>query len=343
MPFSWESEEAVFRKEMERLPEYAEAASEMGCTRCLATVAPATDDRPYHENFEFHRTRFAEICEVLQKTNTWLGLGFRAAADLRQGKSFQFIHEQDALGLLLNMVSMPNIGLVVDLWDLVVAGGEVESIRSIPVNQVVAVQIADMPADTPLAELTEANRMLPGKTGKPDIAAALKILSEAGYEGPVTIKPAKKAADSRRRDPVAKAAGLAMHRAFKSADLPGAQTQAILRAEREEDERKAEAAGPSDDTSETAPAPSTASTTASTDRVDDRDELRAGRCEPVTLVFGAECHGGLGVIGVWNAMNVTVVFRGPRQETKKRPDPACGSGRSSCDAKARRLPDDSSD
>ena len=90
-PFAWDSDDSVFRKDMERLPEYAEAAAEVGCTRCLATVAPATNDRPYHENFEFHRTRFAEICEVLQKTNTWLGIGFRAAADLRQGKSFQFI------------------------------------------------------------------------------------------------------------------------------------------------------------------------------------------------------------------------------------------------------------
>lgn len=247
-PFAWDSDESVFQKEMERLPEYAEAAAEVGCTRCLATVAPATNDRPYHENFEFHRTRFAEICEVLQKTNTWLGIGFRAAADLRQGKSFQFIHEQDALGLLLNMIAAPNIGMVLDLWDYVAAGGEIENIRSIPMNQIVAVQIADMPADVSASELVEANRLLPGKTGKPDIGAALKILGEAGYEGPVTIKPAKKAADSRRRDPVARAAGLAMHLAFKSADLPGTQATAILRAEREAQERAADLASPAEET-----------------------------------------------------------------------------------------------
>lgn len=238
-PFSWESDEPVFRKEMQRLPEYAEAAAALGCTRCLATVAPATGVRPYHENFEFHRTRFAEICEVFQKTNTWLGIGFRAATDLRQGKAFQFIHEQDALGLLMNMVGMPNIGMVLDLWDYVVAGGDVENIRNIPVNQIVAVQIAEMPQNTPVSELKESNRLLPGANGKPDLGAALRILHEAGYEGPVTIKPSKTATDARRRDSMARTAGVAMNRAWKAAGLPGTHAMAIINAERDREDRQA--------------------------------------------------------------------------------------------------------
>ena len=229
-PFAWDSDEAVFRKDMERLPEYAEAAAALGCTRCLATVEPATNDRPYHENFEFHRTRFAEICEVLQKTNTWLGIGFRASADLRQGKSFQFIHEHDALGLLLNMVGTPNIGMILDIWDYVAAGGEIENMRSIPVNQIVAVQIADMSTDVATADLTEVNRLLPATTDKLEIGQALKILSEGGYEGPVTIKPCKTAADTRRRDPVAKAAAVAMHLTWQAAELPPTQVNSVLMA-----------------------------------------------------------------------------------------------------------------
>ncbi len=254
-PFSWESDEPVFRKEMQRLSEYAHAAAAVGCTRCLATVAPATNERPYHENFEFHRTRFAEICEVLQETNTRLGIGYRAAPELRQGKSFQFIHEHDALGLLLNMVGATNIGMVLDLWDYVVAGGTVENIGSIPVNQVVAVQIAEMPTDVPVFDLKESNRLLPGTSGKPDVGEALRILHEAGYEGPVTIKPSKASIDARRRDPIARNAGLAMNRVWKAAGLPGTQATAIINAERVREERIASQEDRESESSEVTAAP----------------------------------------------------------------------------------------
>ena len=194
--------------------------------------------------------------------------------------------------------------MILDLWDYVAAGGEIENIRSIPMNQIVAVQIADMPADVSASELVEANRLLPGKTGKPDIGAALKILAEAGYEGPVTIKPAKKAADSRRRDPVARAAGLAMHLAFRSADLPGTQTPAILRAEREAQERSASLVSPSEETGAAARG---------------RRKLALQGCAIRSTVFGVSGRRlpTLRRPGLW-----------PRKK-KKRPDPACGSGRSS--------------
>ena len=35
--------------------------SAINCLRCTATLSPAGDNRPYHENFEFHRHRLAEI------------------------------------------------------------------------------------------------------------------------------------------------------------------------------------------------------------------------------------------------------------------------------------------
>ncbi len=49
------ADEAVFEKKLARLAEYAQVAADIGCTRCVTFVAPASETRPYHENFEFHR------------------------------------------------------------------------------------------------------------------------------------------------------------------------------------------------------------------------------------------------------------------------------------------------
>lgn len=219
LPFGWESDEEVFKQDLERLQEYARAAAEVGCTRCLAMLAPASDNLPYHENFEFHRTRFSKICEALEPAGVRFGVGFRAAADLRKDKAFQFIHEPDALSLLLNMVDVPNLGVILDLWDLYVAGGSIENIRAIPPEQIVAVQLADAPEDTPPTELTETARLMPGQTGVIDIPAALVILAEMGYDGPVTPVPHKSVLPGTRRDPIAKAAGEAVGAVWKTAGL----------------------------------------------------------------------------------------------------------------------------
>ena len=63
------------------------------------------------------------------------------------------------------MINASNLGVVLDVWDLFVAAGSIDSIRALAVDQIVAVQLADAPADSPFAELTEKSRLLPGATG----------------------------------------------------------------------------------------------------------------------------------------------------------------------------------
>ena len=57
LPLEWDTDDETFAKDLKKLPEYAQAAVAAGCTRCIATVAPGSDKRPYHENFEFHKRR----------------------------------------------------------------------------------------------------------------------------------------------------------------------------------------------------------------------------------------------------------------------------------------------
>ncbi len=220
LPLDWTVDDEVFKKDLEKIPEYAQVAAEIGCTRCVATLAPADDERPYHENFEFHQRRFTEICAALQPAGVWLGVGFQAPEYFRKDRAFQFIHDLDAMSLLLNMVNAPNMGLLLDVWDLVACGGSVESISKLPLGQIVAVQVADMPADVPLAELDEHSRLLPGsENGQIDVAGALTALAELGYDGPVTVKPSRSVFKGRRRDGIVRQAGEALGKVWRSAGL----------------------------------------------------------------------------------------------------------------------------
>ncbi len=215
LPLKWDTDDESFQNELKELPEYAGYAAELGCTRATAVLAPAGDTRPYHENFEFHRHRFHDICAALEPSGVRLAIGFQAAEYLRRDCAFQFIHDLDALSLLVNMVAAPNMGLLLDIWNVVACGGSLESVRTIPAQQIVAVQVADMPADVPFADLDEKSRLLPGgENGQIDVAGFLALLRDADYDGPITLQPSRSAFQSRRRDVIVKQAGEALKKAL---------------------------------------------------------------------------------------------------------------------------------
>jgi len=219
LPLDLEGDDAAFAQGLQRLGEYAQVAAEVGCTRALAAVQPASDKRPYHENFEFHRQRLAEVCRTLQKGGVRLGLTFRTAEALRKGRAFQFIHDLDALLLLVNMVGEANVGLLVDVWELFAGGGNVDTLRKLPAAQIVAVQVANLPAGVAAADLNENSRLLPGTEGAIDMPALLLALAEMGYEGPITPKPSRGLFQNQRRDTIVKEAGESLMRMWKAAGL----------------------------------------------------------------------------------------------------------------------------
>jgi sugar phosphate isomerase/epimerase len=233
LPLEWDTDDETFQQELKKLPEYADCAAELGCTRCVAMLMPAGDQRPYHENFEFHRHRFQDICAALKPSGVRLAAGFQAAEYLRRNLAFQFIHDLDALMLLLNMVAAPNLGLLLDIWDIVACGGTLESVRKLPQHQIVAVQVADMPAGVPVTDLDDKSRLLPGgENGRVDVAAFLAMLKEMGYDGPVTVKPSRNAFQSRRRDVIVKQTAEALDRVWRAAGLP-ATPRPVLAAARD--------------------------------------------------------------------------------------------------------------
>jgi sugar phosphate isomerase/epimerase len=231
LPLEWDVDDESFQKELKKLSEYADCAAQLGCTRCTAVLAPAGDVRPYHENFEFHRHRFHDICAALRPAGIRLAIGFQAAEYLRRNRSFQFIHDLDALTLLLNMVAAPNLGLLLDTWDIAACGGSVDTIRKLPAEQIVAVQVADMPADVPPADLDEKSRLLPGgENSRIDVAGFLAVLRAGGYTGPVTAKPSRGAFQSRRRDVIIQQTSAALDKVLRPSAPPPAARAALAAA-----------------------------------------------------------------------------------------------------------------
>ena len=153
----------------------------------------------------------------MQPAGVRLGLGFRAGDYLRKNHPFQFIHDLDALTLLVNMIDASNVGLLLDVWDAVAGGGSLDGIRKLPVGQIVAVQAAELPAGVPLAELDDKSRLLPGAdNGSGNVLAVVKHLAEVGYDGPVTAKPSRSLFQTRRRDLIVKQTGEALERVWRA-------------------------------------------------------------------------------------------------------------------------------
>ena len=232
LPIELDADDAVFSKQMAKLAELTPIATQAGCTCCVTTLAPASDTRPYHENFEFHRQRLQAVATLLTPAGIRLGVGFRAAEYLRRGKTFQFIHDLDALTLLASMAGSANIGILLDVWELVVGGASVESIRKLQPAQLVAVQVANVPADVAMADLNEDSRLLPGvENGRIDMVAVLQALADLKYDGPVTPIPSSGLTKTMRRDLVVKEAGESLGKAWKAAGIsPTAKAMAGSRA-----------------------------------------------------------------------------------------------------------------
>lgn len=219
LPLDVEADDAEFEKQLAATEALAEAAAAVKCDRATLILAPGNDIRPYHENFELHRARLAKIAAALEKHKVRLGVGIQAAASLRAGKAFEFIHNYDALLVLLNMLGGANVGVHLDLWQWVVGGGRVEDLRKLAPGKIVTVTLSDVPADVALDQVTPEQRLLPGEGGAIDASAALVALAELGYDGPVSPQVDRSQLTVQNREQVVKLASQKLDEVWKAAGL----------------------------------------------------------------------------------------------------------------------------
>lgn len=189
LPIRWAGEENDFRADLEEAKLLLEVCGALGADRCYTTIRPTSDQRPFHENFQFHVERLRGVADALAPGGIKLGLNFLAAPGDRADGGFQFIHQADPTLLLINTILRDNVGLLLDAWHWVVGGGDVDKLRTLRGDRVVSVRLADIPAGADLSSVAEDQRVMPGEGGTIDSAALLAALEEIGFDGPVAVAP----------------------------------------------------------------------------------------------------------------------------------------------------------
>jgi len=189
LPVNWRGGESEFKESLEPLHASAKIAQALGCTRSSTYILPASEDKPFKENFDFHVQRFRPIGEILGEYGCQLGLEFIGPKTSRTGKKYEFIYTMEGMLELCDAIGTGNVGLLLDAWHWYTAHGTLDDLKKLTVDQVVHVHINDAPKDVPVDEQIDNIRRLPGETGVIDLVGFLKCLDEIGYEGPVMPEP----------------------------------------------------------------------------------------------------------------------------------------------------------
>ncbi|MGC9467721.1 MAG: sugar phosphate isomerase/epimerase family protein [Anaerolineae bacterium] len=218
LPVDWQ-DEARWKKGITELPKLAAVGKALGCPRTSTWMLPASDERPFEENFEWHVARFRPITEVLEAFDCRLGIEFIGPKTLREGKRYPFIYTLEGLMELAEAIGMDNVGVLLDAWHLYTSGGTVDDLDQITAHDVVTVHVNDAPAGVPRDEQIDSVRCLPMETGVIDLPAFIRKLYELGYEGPVTPEPFSKSTNE-----------LAAHDPRKAAKLVAAQMDKLWEA-----------------------------------------------------------------------------------------------------------------
>lgn len=221
LPVNWQAEEAGFRESLEGLPRYARVGQALGCPRVVQWIPPASNERPFQENFDWHVHRFRPIAQLLKEHGCRLGLEFIGPKTSRVKAKYEFIYTMDGMLKLCDAIGTGNVGLLLDCWHWYTSHGTLEDLKRLRPEQVVYVHVNDAPAGIPVDEQIDNVRCLPGETGVIPLAPFLRILYEIGYDGPVTPEPFSQRVNQMPPAEAAAATGEALLRVWRAAGLVG--------------------------------------------------------------------------------------------------------------------------
>ncbi|MBN1246484.1 MAG: TIM barrel protein [Anaerolineae bacterium] len=211
LPVSWQDDER-YPKDLARLPRLAELAARLGCLRTATWCPPASDERPFEENFAWHVARFRPIAEILDAYGCRLGIEFIGPQTLRTARRYEFIYTLEGMMTLAGAIGTGNVGLLLDAWHLYTAGGSVADLDRITAQDIVTVHVNDAPAGIPIDAQVDNVRCLPMETGVIDLPAFMRKLAGLGYDGPVTPEPFSRSLNAlASQDPRAAAERTARH------------------------------------------------------------------------------------------------------------------------------------
>ena len=73
-PFAYRADEDSWRQGLADFPAQAELAKSLGADRTSTFIAPADDERPWEENYDFHLVRLRPVAQILADNGIRFGL-----------------------------------------------------------------------------------------------------------------------------------------------------------------------------------------------------------------------------------------------------------------------------
>lgn len=188
LPVNFREDEATFRRDLAKLPEFVRMLTDIGCTRAATWILPYLQKMTYEEAFEQLRSRTAAICEVLAPFGMRYGLEFVGPQTLRAGKP-EFIYNQKGMLELIKATGAKNLGLLLDCFHWYTSHGTVQDLDQLNDDLVVLVHVNDAVAGRTPDEQIDNQRAMPGATGVIDSEAFMGALVRMNYSGPVVVEP----------------------------------------------------------------------------------------------------------------------------------------------------------
>jgi sugar phosphate isomerase/epimerase len=164
----------LFELRLRALPELAALGRAIGCQRASLFI-----DEHRSEGVPTDTDLLAERVRRIAAVLTDAGLGFSLGLIGRE----RLVTVED----LWTAADCPGVGLLVDTISLAKAGLGREWIDALPPGRVGWFRVADAPAGVAGADLTYADRLLPG-TGCLPLAALYAAACRNGYQGPVSVE-----------------------------------------------------------------------------------------------------------------------------------------------------------
>ncbi|MBA2519569.1 MAG: TIM barrel protein [Chloroflexia bacterium] len=193
--------------DLDRLPRYLAIARGLDCTRATTFLPPGSNERPYDENFAWTVDRLRPFAAALADAGCWLGLEFCGPKTFRAAFRHEFLYTIAGVRELGRAIGTGNIGILLDAFHHYTAGGTIDELDQLSVEEIVVVHVNDAIAGVPRDEQLDRVRLLPLASGVLEIVPFMQKLHAIGYDGPVMPEPfSQELEDLAATDPAAAAA-----------------------------------------------------------------------------------------------------------------------------------------
>ncbi len=216
---NWRGSDADYYAGLSQLPARAELAAELGCYRTTTVVGPASNDMTYQQNWDFSVKRLRSVAEILKAHGHALGLEFIGPATSRKSAKHLFAYSMDAMLGLAAAVGTGNVGLLFDTWHWYTCRATVDDVRKLAASDVVYVHINDAPEGIDPDDQIDSIRCLPAETGVIPLTELMIVLTDIGYDGPVTPEPFSKEVNDMAPADAAKATAESLNQVWENAGL----------------------------------------------------------------------------------------------------------------------------